>query len=214
MRNLKYKFILFTIMTQDLSIRSRLTNAYGKLVKSHLVVRHDTSEESLAFFEEHLNDALPRNENDNELDQVRVIKDIYHNAPSLAYRAITAARDGVSRQSVYVLWTNAWCITRHFKIDELVKLEWNQESKTYKVQVLEPESTQRIQTVEPRVTRRADSSEWKSIEKKKYRTPRKGKHGERRQPKQVFEQENKSEPVPMPVDEQLQKALSSNEPWA
>jgi len=122
-------------MTQqeDQTFRSRLHNAYHKLCKSHLVNRKDTSEGSLKFFEERLNEAMPRDS--VEHDQVRVIKDLYHNAPQLTYRSITAEKDGMSKQAPYVLWTNAWCITRHFGVEGVVYLDWDSTQNMYHVRL-------------------------------------------------------------------------------
>lgn len=118
---------------EEQTYRARLRNAYHKLCKSHLVNRKDTSEGSLKFFEERLNEAMPRD--DVERDQVRIVKDLYYNAPQLTYRAITAERDGMNKQAPYVLWTNAWCITRHFEIESAVHLDQDATQNMYHVRL-------------------------------------------------------------------------------
>lgn len=206
---------------EEQSFRSRVHNAYHKLSRSYLVNREDTSEGSLTFFESRLNDALPRT--DVEKDQVRIIKDLFHNAPHLTYRVITAERDGMSKQSMYVLWTNAWCITRHFKIEHLVTLEWDQQNSVYHVKAVESSSkssesssgsssqkspktsnesspaTSKPSSPEPG-TKRSDN--WQTVDNKKYR-PRRGKRNDRRPPPGKKQKPNESvlNSVPEPPEE-------------
>jgi hypothetical protein len=119
-------------------LQTRSFNSYYKLVKSELVCSRSISDESLQFFVNNLNDALPTNK--DELALVKIIKDIYDNAPNLAYRLFVAEKNGMQKQIMYILWTNAWCITRHFGIDKIVKLIWNHKSNKYEIKLMEPES--------------------------------------------------------------------------
>ncbi len=219
--------------TEDQTFRSRLHNAYYKLYKSHLVARKDTSEGSLKFFEERLNEAMPRYA--IERDQMRIIKDLYYNAPRLTYQVITAERDGMSKQSLYVLWTNAWCITRHFDIEGLVMLDWDASKNAYHVRLPDPESKQEQQPKEqksqtdrppqkPRAKFAEKSDEWQTVDKKKYR-PRRGNRNERRGPKKphsVTEATPPPEPSTEKVDtpttiqefqKEVEHAIKKGDPW-
>jgi hypothetical protein len=196
---------------EEQTYRSRLNNSYYKMSKSHLVVRGDVSEGSLKFFEERLNEALPTN--DNERAQVRVIKDLFHNAPQLTYRVINAERDGMRKQALYVLWTNAWCITRHFEVDKLIRLEWDQPNNVYHVHALDqdevPEPSQASQDERPpkkqaprqQRPRQDDSArpqrsyqddgDWTKVDKKNYRAKKNPYKAERQN---RAERQNKTKP--------------------
>jgi hypothetical protein len=220
---------------EDQTFRTRLHNAYFKLCKSHLVMRKDTSEGSLKFFEERLSEAMPRDA--VERDQMRIIKDLYYNAPRLTYQVITADRDGMSKQSLYVLWTNAWCITRHFDIEGLVHLDWDAAQNTYHVRLPDPKPDQQDQgekqvkaeqkpqnkphhTRKPHMKFAETSDDWQTVDKKKYR-PHTGKRNDRRAPKKP-----ESTPEPEPSVEKvytpntvqeyqaaIDQSIKKSDPW-
>ena len=167
----------------DQSFRSRLSNCYLKLNKSNLATKKDTSNDSLAFFEQHLNEALPNTSDEHE--HARVIKDLYHNSPRLTYRVITAERDGIKKQSLYVLWTNAWCITRHFEIQDLIHLAWDQEHNKYHITVIALPKPITVDPSSESVAVPTINHEWQQVDKRKNQPPRKGKRNERRKPPMV-----------------------------
>jgi hypothetical protein len=166
--------MIIQMSQEDQTFRARLQKAYFKLRKSRLCVHKDISEGSLKFFEECLNEAMPRNSFEHE--QMRIIKDLYYNSPRLTYQVITAERDGTKKQSIYILWTNAWCITRHFDIESLVYLDWDTTKNSYNVRLPQPNLDQQEQKHYVKSTDTSDT--WLTVDKKKYR-PYKGKKNNR-----------------------------------
>lgn len=220
--------------SEEQTFRSRVHNAYHKLCKSHLVMRKDVSEGSLKFFEERLNEAMPRD--DLERDQVRIIKDLYYNAPRLTYQAITAERDGMNKQALYVLWTNAWCITRHFEIESIVHLDWDATQNLYHARLPDPEKDNKEQPpqkprtkfehkpkAQPQTQPAGDkpADNWRTVGEKPYR-PRRGKHNERRGPRKPKQEtptvSEPSQPVDTPatiakLQESVENSIKKGDPW-
>jgi hypothetical protein len=201
------------------NLRLRLSNAYSKLCKSSLVTRKDTCDDSLESFVECLNEALPRDENEHA--QVRIVKDLYHNAPNLTYRTITAERDGMTKQACYVLWTNAWCIRRHLHIEELVHLDWDQQNTKYKIRLTTPDDVTAVPVKNQSRSKYVPAQdEWQT--KTKYKPPREKKYGTRRA--NVKRSRDIKSPHPEPAVEpvltpklestkQVQKSATNKDAW-
>lgn len=115
----------------DISFRTRLSTAYGKLAKSKLVLNHDTSDSALNYFVERLNEILPKSYEERE--QAQIIKGLHYNNPNMLFKLLTMDKDGQMKQAMYLLWTNALSIVRHFDIIDVIRLNWDSESSTYSI---------------------------------------------------------------------------------
>jgi hypothetical protein len=103
---------------------ARLINSYRYLFKSRVVRGHEVDDDSLTYFERFCNDALPRNESEAEMRET--IKSLYH-ADKKAFNLC------IEKNSHFILLTEARAIVVHFGISNLIYIDWDKQSKSYKV---------------------------------------------------------------------------------
>ena len=177
----------------DISVRTRLSIAYSKLTRSKLVLNHDTSDDALNYFVERLNEILPKTAEERE--QSRIIKGLHYNNPNLLFKLLTVEKDGQMTQTMYLLWTNALSIVRHFAIIDVIRLDWDTESIKYKISIKPEEKSDSTQ---------APGEHKPTAFKKTYQTPRQaaGKDSYHKKDKYQVKKEKRFANKPKPATEE------------
>jgi hypothetical protein len=110
-------------------VPQRLYNCYKRLVSSNLVVERNANEATIKEFEAILNESQPQ---DNLEDSMQsTLKTLYYNDPVRFWRYLTNRK---YRISAYILWTESKRIVKHFKLNGLVHVRWDRDTKKYVVQ--------------------------------------------------------------------------------
>jgi hypothetical protein len=91
---------------------------YKQITSSALIAGRVLNDDSIAEFQQLLNYAQPQNERDSTMRSI--VQYLYRKNPGNFCRFLTR-----SRLSHLVLWTEAKCIVRHFKLQNIVYVKWN-----------------------------------------------------------------------------------------
>ncbi len=103
-----------------------LGRVYGYLVRSHLVKQGVVTPESLKYFTDNLNSALPDSENSAAV--AAAVKEIYYTNKFVFSRIPVGRGSGPEK---YVLVTDARNIARHFGLPKNVLLRWDNVNRKY-----------------------------------------------------------------------------------
>lgn len=120
--------------------RKLLGREYSYLARSLLVKHGITTPESLRYFSEHLNSALPKTREDVLVSSV--IKEIYYTNKFTFSRLPVGRGSGAEK---YVLATDARNIARHFNLPRHVMLRWDNVNHLYVMGVAEPVQDEPVQ---------------------------------------------------------------------
>ena len=94
----------------------RLMSCYKKISVSRLVLRNETDEESLDYFNNILNETNPKNQDESNIKYC--IRKLYLNDKNSFLRCI-------EKDPYLILLTDTQAIVMHFKIQYSVFIKWN-----------------------------------------------------------------------------------------
>lgn len=104
--------------------------SYNNLLQSELVINGNDSEENIEYFENNLNNSLPYTYNDKRcINTYFFIKGLFNEKK---YNAVKFFKE--TSCSPVILWSSNYNIVRHFNIEKLVYIKWDNENKRYNVE--------------------------------------------------------------------------------
>lgn len=115
--------------------QNRLNDCYMRLSDSDLVRNGHTDPKSVRYFTHHLNFAIPMTF--GERDQSRVVKHIYYTHKKAQFDLMEYEENRPNSYSMYILTVGGKAITEHFRINDIVKLKWDNTIHAYNVIIIE-----------------------------------------------------------------------------